>query len=70
LSRREREVLTLVSGGATNKEIAAGLVISLNTVERHLANIYTKLGVRGRAEAAAYAVRAGLGIPGGNGGSP
>ena len=35
-------------------------MISLNTVERHLANIYTKLGIRGRAEAAAYAVRTGL----------
>jgi DNA-binding CsgD family transcriptional regulator len=70
LSRREREVLGLLSGGATNKEIAARLVISLNTVERHLANIYTKLGVRGRAEAAAYAVRTGLEMTAGNGGSP
>jgi DNA-binding NarL/FixJ family response regulator len=69
LSRREREVLALLSGGATNKEIAAGLVISINTVERHLANIYSKLGVRGRAEAAAHAVRAGL-VTAGNGGSP
>jgi DNA-binding CsgD family transcriptional regulator len=60
LSHREREVLALVSEGASNKDIASSLVISLNTVERHLANIYTKLGVRGRAEAAAYAVRAGL----------
>ncbi len=57
LSKREREVLDHVARGGTNKEIAASLVISLNTVERHLANIYTKLGVRGRAEAAAYAVR-------------
>ena len=60
LSPREREVLALVSKGASNKDIASTLVISLNTVERHLANIYTKLGIRGRAEAAAYAVRAGL----------
>ena len=60
LSRREAEVLALVAGGASNKEVAAALVISLNTVERHVANIYTKLGVRGRAEAAAYAVRTGL----------
>ena len=57
LSKREREVLALVSAGASNKDIAAALVVSLNTVERHLANIYTKLGVRGRAEAAVYAVR-------------
>ena len=60
LSPREREVLALVSEGASNKDIASILVISLNTVERHLANIYTKLGIRGRAEAAAYAVRTGL----------
>ncbi len=70
LSRREREVLTLVSTGASNKEIAAGLVISLNTVERHLSNVYTKLGVRGRADATAYAVRAGLASATEDGGSP
>jgi DNA-binding CsgD family transcriptional regulator len=70
LSRREEEVLGLVSGGATNKEIAATLVISLNTVERHLANIYRKLRVRGRAEAAAYAVRAGLKMVTRDGGLP
>jgi DNA-binding CsgD family transcriptional regulator len=58
LSRREQEVLHHLSRGASNKEIAATLVISLNTVERHLANIYRKLGVRGRAEAVAWAVRA------------
>ena len=63
-------MLGLVSDGATNKEIAAGLMISLNTVERHLANIYTKLGLRGRAEAAAYAVRAGLATATRDGGSP
>ena len=68
LSKREREVLALVSTGASNRDIAATLVISLNTVERHLANVYTKLGVRGRAEATAYAVRAGLDHDGGNGG--
>ena len=70
LSRREQEVLLHLSRGLTNKEIAAALVISLNTVERHLANIYTKLGVRGRAEAAAWAVRAEIGLTAGNGGSP
>lgn len=70
LSRREREVLALVSEGASNKDIASTLVISLNTVERHLANIYAKLGVRGRAEAAAYAVRAGLASQVRNGGFP
>jgi len=70
LSRREQEVLALVSEGGSNKDIASSLVISLNTVERHLANIYAKLGVRGRAEAAAYAVRAGLATRPENGGFP
>jgi DNA-binding CsgD family transcriptional regulator len=70
LSPREREVLLLLSGGATNKDIASSLFISLNTVERHVANIYAKLGVRGRAEAAAHAVRAGLAPQAGNGGFP
>ena len=51
LTRRETEVLARVSRGETNKEIAASLYISVNTVERHLANIYTKLGVRSRIEA-------------------
>ena len=57
LSRREREVLSLLPSGATNKDIAGRLFISVHTVERHLANIYTKLGIRGRAEASAVAVR-------------
>ncbi len=72
LSARERQVLALVAAGASNKDVAAALVISLNTVERHLANIYAKLGVKGRAEAAVRAVQAGL-LPSektGNGGLP
>jgi DNA-binding CsgD family transcriptional regulator len=56
LSDREEEILGLVAGGATNKEIARTLHISVHTVERHVANVYTKLGVRNRAEATAYAV--------------
>jgi DNA-binding CsgD family transcriptional regulator len=60
LSRREREVLTLLATGAANKEIAASLVVSVHTVERHLANIYTKIGARSRSEATAFAVRHGL----------
>ena len=46
--------------GRTNKEIAAELVISVPTVERHISNLYAKIGARGRAEAATYAVRQGL----------
>jgi pimeloyl-ACP methyl ester carboxylesterase/DNA-binding CsgD family transcriptional regulator len=53
LSRREAEVLELVAEGCTNAEVAERLVLSVRTVERHLLNAYTKLGVRGRAEAAA-----------------
>jgi DNA-binding NarL/FixJ family response regulator len=60
LSRREREVLSLVAKGSTNKEIAAALFISVHTVDRHLANIYAKLDVHGRAEATAFAIRSNL----------
>lgn len=57
LSPREAQVLELVAGGRTNKEIAAELVVSVHTVERHLQNAYRKVGVRNRSDAAAYIVR-------------
>lgn len=60
LTPRETEVLRLIGAGATNKEIAAALSISLTTAERHIANIYNKIGVRNRAEATAYALHRGL----------
>jgi DNA-binding NarL/FixJ family response regulator len=56
LTQRELEVLRLVARGRTNKEIAEELFISLATVERHVANIYRKIGVRSRVEATAYAL--------------
>ncbi len=59
LTEREREVLALIASSCSNQQIAGALGISLNTVERHSANVYRKLGVRGRVEATAYALRAG-----------
>jgi len=55
LTPRELEVLRLVATGATNKAIAAELVLSERTVDRHVSNIFTKLGVSSRAAATAYA---------------
>jgi DNA-binding CsgD family transcriptional regulator/pimeloyl-ACP methyl ester carboxylesterase len=60
LTPRERDVLRLLAGGGTNAGIARTLDITEHTVERHVANLYRKIGARGRAEATAYAVRAGL----------
>jgi DNA-binding CsgD family transcriptional regulator len=57
LSRREREVLLLLGEGLTNRELAARLFISPKTAEHHVGRIRRKLGLRTRAEAAAYAVR-------------
>jgi DNA-binding CsgD family transcriptional regulator len=55
LTPRELQVLRLVAAGETNKAIAAELVLSERTVERHASNIFTKLGVSTRAAATAYA---------------
>jgi DNA-binding NarL/FixJ family response regulator len=55
LTDREVEVLTAVAAGATNREVAIALVISEKTVGRHLANIFTKIDVRTRTAAAAWA---------------
>ncbi len=59
LSSREQEVLTLLAQGLSNKDIAQRLYLSVRTVEGHLANVYGKLGVHSRTEAALYAVRQG-----------
>jgi DNA-binding CsgD family transcriptional regulator len=60
LSHRETEVITLLSSGRENAEIAAVLGVSVHTVERHVANIFIKIAVRNRAEATAWAHRHGL----------
>jgi DNA-binding CsgD family transcriptional regulator len=57
LTKRETEVLSLLATGCTNADIAARLYISRRTAENHVAHILSKLGLRSRAEAAAYAVR-------------
>lgn len=60
LTSREVEVLRLIAQGDSNAEIAHRLGLSVHTVERHAANLYRKIGARGRADATAYAVRRGL----------
>jgi DNA-binding CsgD family transcriptional regulator/tetratricopeptide (TPR) repeat protein len=60
LTAREIEVLRLVAAGRTSREIAEELVVSVSTVERHIANIYAKIGARGRVDATAYALVHGI----------
>jgi DNA-binding CsgD family transcriptional regulator len=60
LSERELEILRLVATGASNKEIAQRLQISMNTVKVHLRNVFEKTGVLSRTEATLYAIEHGL----------
>ncbi len=60
LTPRELEVLKLIAEGHTSKEIAAMLVISIKTVDRHRTNMLEKLGMRDRVELTRYAIRRGL----------
>jgi DNA-binding NarL/FixJ family response regulator len=60
LTPRELEVLKLIAEGHTSKEIAAMLVISIKTVDRHRTNMLDKLGMRDRVELTRYAIRRGL----------
>ena len=61
LTPREREVLDMVAEGKTNREIGDALFISESTAGVHVSNILGKLGASNRVEAAAVAVRAGVG---------
>jgi len=60
LSEREKEVLSLVGKGATNREIAQRLIVSEHTVKVHMRNILNKLNLRNRQQAAAFAAQEGL----------
>jgi DNA-binding NarL/FixJ family response regulator len=54
-------VLRLIAAGKSNQQIADALVLSLRTVERHITNLYAKIGAHGKADATAYALRHGQG---------
>jgi DNA-binding NarL/FixJ family response regulator len=60
LSNREREVLAALADGLSNRELAERLFISERTANRHLSNIFTKLGVNNRTSAARIAIVGGL----------
>jgi DNA-binding NarL/FixJ family response regulator len=60
LTQREVEILVLIAQGLSNSEIAERLVVSEATVKTHINHIFTKTGVRDRAQAVTYAFRSGL----------
>ena len=63
LTQREAEVLALIAGGLSNQEIAARLHVSETTVKTHINNLFSKTGVRDRAQAVRYAYGHGLAEP-------
>jgi ATP/maltotriose-dependent transcriptional regulator MalT len=60
LTDRENDILGLISGGATNREIAGALFLSPHTVKEHTSTLYRKLGARNRVDAVQRAQRLGL----------
>jgi two-component system, NarL family, response regulator LiaR len=60
LTERETEVLKLIARGKANKQIAKELFVAMSTVKTHVINLYRKLGVSSRTQAALYAARVGL----------
>jgi len=60
LTLREREVLACVARGHTNREIATGLHVSVETIKTHVSHILTKLGLHDRTKAAVYALEQGI----------
>jgi DNA-binding NarL/FixJ family response regulator len=63
LTAREREILTLVAQGHSNRDIADRLVISERTARTHVSNVLTKLQLSSRTQAALLAIREGLILP-------
>jgi DNA-binding NarL/FixJ family response regulator len=63
LTRRETDVLQLLAGGSSNREISRQLYLSEKTVKAHLAAVFRKLGVSNRTQAAMAAVAMGMGTP-------
>jgi DNA-binding CsgD family transcriptional regulator len=63
LTTREAEILRLVAAGSSSREVGESLVLSVRTVERHIANAYLKTGAHNRAQLTAYALAHGLTQP-------